>query len=181
MKKNVLVIGQQFSNGNAVLRIKSLKLAAVEIDQDDFFDENDYLLGQELNAGKEAVILPLFPPTEEVKSWDADAPKYEVISTTQILPGAILVSSWGWEQTNIDFYIVDTVKNGWATVSKCKNITSPEIGFMTNHELPGLRDDSFKPVRRKIKNYGGEDYVVVEYQASATPWDGKVQTSTHYA
>ena len=40
-------------------------------------------------------------------------------------PGAILVDSWGWDQTNIDFYRITKRSGDFVTVEKLKKSTSP--------------------------------------------------------
>jgi len=98
----------------------------------------------------------------------------------EILPGQILESSWGYDQTNYNFYAVLAVKNGWAILQKMTNVSEPieEFKWMTTREVPGKIIESEKPFRRKIKNCG---WVNINSFAGARPWNGQPKTATHYA
>lgn len=104
--------------------------------------------------------------------------------------GAILYDSWGYEQTNIDFYCIIGRKGDWLQLLPMKKHTSEEIGFMTNKVEPIEIDFSQKPVRRKIyrsrepqqlgkelgfsfRNYSGGGWVNL--------WKGESVTESHYA
>ena len=50
-------------------------------------------------------------------------------------PGAILCSSWGWEQTNIDFYRIEKRAGLMLTLAPLQNILT-ESGFMSGTRLP---------------------------------------------
>jgi hypothetical protein len=97
-----------------------------------------------------------------------------------IISGQILESSWGYDQTNYDFYYVLSVKNGWATLQKMTNVSQPINGFreMTTLEVPGEIDNSEQPFRRKIKNCG---WVSINSYAGARPWNLQPKTASHYA
>jgi hypothetical protein len=97
----------------------------------------------------------------------------------KIEAGSILRSSWGYDQTNIDFYKVISVKNGWASVAK--------IGQKIVEDLPAYMGEKVVPFegymnmafRRKIKNFMNEDYVGINSYQAASVWDGKPQIQTH--
>lgn len=107
----------------------------------------------------------------------------QILDTYQ--PGAILVDSWGWEQTNIDFYCIVARKGDWLTVLPMKKHTSPEIGFMTNEETPLHVDHTAKPIRKKVKAWSGQEtgFSFRNYSGGGwcSLWKGKPVTSTHYA
>jgi hypothetical protein len=50
-------------------------------------------------------------------------------------PGAILYSSWGWEQTNIDWYRIVKRSGEWLTLMPIRSATREE-GFMAGHCCP---------------------------------------------
>lgn len=109
----------------------------------------------------------------------------------QITPGQILECSWGYEQTNIDFYKVVKVSNGWATIQKMENVSDYSKGDnsagwdMTSIEMPGAVKASAKPFRRKIKKsyYAeGPEYIKINsWGGYAEPWDGQPAHASHYA
>jgi hypothetical protein len=98
-----------------------------------------------------------------------------------LLVGAILASSWGYDQTNVDFYRVEKVQNGWATLQQ---IASQETGDgWTGKVVPAephrLID---QPFRRKIGgNFDGEPYLRISSYEYARPWDGRPKSVSHYA
>lgn len=96
--------------------------------------------------------------------------------------GAILASSWGYDQTNADFYRVDKVKNGWVTLQQ---IASDETGDgWTGKVVPAEPQKLIdQPFRRKIgqPNYDGEPYIRISSYEYARPWDGRPKNVSHYA
>ena len=95
----------------------------------------------------------------------------------KIKNAGILTSSWGYEQTNVDFYLVVDVKG--------QTVTLQQIGLKTiEHELNGmsgkvLPDTSKKighPFRKRVTPYG----VKFEY-ATARPFDGAAKYCSWYA
>lgn len=106
------------------------------------------------------------------------AAKVKFKAFQEITPGAYLSSSWGYEQTNIDFYKVIEVKNGWAKVQQVENaiVGAPEGFSMACKVVPGVKA-SGNVIRRKIKGR----YISVNSYSSASPWNGLPQIETHYA
>lgn len=105
--------------------------------------------------------------------------------------GAILEDSWGWEQTNIDFYCIIKRTGDWVTVLPMKKHAEPEIGqTMTNHSEPTDIDWTAKPKRKKIykskESYqlGKElGFSFRDYTGGGwcNLWNGVPSTETHYA
>lgn len=99
--------------------------------------------------------------------------------------GAILEDSWGYDQTNIDFYCIIERKGDWLTVLPMKQHTSEEIGFMTNEETPTEINYNAKPIRKKLKSWDGKEsgFSFRNYTGGGwcRLWNGKPVTSTHYA
>jgi hypothetical protein len=99
--------------------------------------------------------------------------------------GAILTDSWGWEQTNIDFYCIVKRAGNWLTVLPMSKITSEEKGFMTNDELPGEINFCADPQRKKIAVVNGKEtgFSFRNYSGGGwcRLWNGQSEHSTHYA
>lgn len=94
-----------------------------------------------------------------------------------IKAGTILVSSWGFEQTNIDFYIV--------TKRTPKSVVIQEIasqikhtGDMTGTALPDVTKLKGEPITKKINKWAGVN--LSSYQ-SASVWDGTEMNFSSYA
>ena len=96
--------------------------------------------------------------------------------------GDILESTWGWEQTNADFYIVEKTTDTTAWLRKIgKKVQA--TGDMTALELPDPQVVSAeKPMRRKIKKWeDSPEYVSINEYAVASAWDGEPVSTSSYA
>lgn len=109
----------------------------------------------------------------------ADVTKVEKPLPT-VREGDIYVSSWGYDQTNIDFYKVLTVKNKTAVlveIGQTRNYTGPMQGqCMPNPEVAGT-----KLYTKRIQNYNDKPYFKLTSFSSAYPWDGKSEMFTEWA
>lgn len=101
-------------------------------------------------------------------------------------PGAILECSWGYDQTNVDYYVVikrTTSPKGTVTLTLASLATGPsvETGFMAGRCEPGTRV-SEKTFRRKLHSWDGvEKGVSINSYSWAGLWDGKQSYWTAYA
>lgn len=101
--------------------------------------------------------------------------------------GAILVDSWGWEQTNVDFYAIVKRSGMFVTIVKLKKDTTPGAALsMTTHETPSQEiDTTEKPMRKKVKVFNGEErgFSLRDYAGGGWVdlWKGEAETATHYA
>ncbi len=100
-------------------------------------------------------------------------------------PGAIIVSSWGHEQTNIDFYQVTKRSGETITViplAAIKTRANDRSGLpdMRGTSVPGDPITGAKPIRRKLTYLSGRAYTKIDY-GSAKLWNGTPQQWTDYA
>ncbi len=88
--------------------------------------------------------------------------------------GDILSSSWGYDQTNIDFYEVTDVKGKQVVL---REISSKVVGDSGNYEkvvpVPGKYVGP--PIRKTPRE--GNSVSISSFQ-SASPWDGKPESRT---
>lgn len=97
--------------------------------------------------------------------------------------GDILHCSWGYDQTNCDFYQVVEVTDKSIWIREIGHTTVGPDGFMCTYLMPA-KDKFLKnaPVMRKtVQNSWGEDYVTMSSYSSASKWDGKKKYSSWYA
>jgi hypothetical protein len=102
--------------------------------------------------------------------------KAERMKPSTLSVGDIVVNSWGWEQTNIDFYAVvkasehfvwlqelseNRTENGWLR-GTCEPIPGTEHGEITKHAVSYGNSVNFK-------------------HGSGSVWDGKPEHWTAYA
>lgn len=98
------------------------------------------------------------------------------ISALQV--GAVFSSSWGYEQTNVDFYRVTKVTRATITleqIDSCYQATGPLTGQVT----PDLDSPGRKPITRRLRHIGGS--VRINSFARAHLWDGRPMYVSHYA
>ena len=97
--------------------------------------------------------------------------------------GSVLYSSWGYEQTDIDFYLVIARKGDWVTVQPMNKVKTYN-GHMSGTCVPAEVVEIAKPMRRRLRMddrgvcYGckGPD----SYN-SLRAWDGTPRYFSEYA
>jgi hypothetical protein len=93
---------------------------------------------------------------------------------SQIRVGDIFVNTWGYEQTNADFYKVINKSKTFVKLRKLKDrIVEDKNGFMTGSAFPVDEFDSSEPevFIKKPYLFMGRIYVRMKY-GSAERWDG---------
>lgn len=111
----------------------------------------------------------------------------------RIEPGAILYSSWGYDQTNVDYYLV--TRTTWAScwIVPMSHVECPSAGYspMSGHTTPleAITSDRWGepivPKMHRIRRYGygerTEEAVTLTSYSSARLWDGWALYASHYA
>ena len=94
--------------------------------------------------------------------------------------GDILYSSWGYDQTNIDFYQVTGVNGKQVKIREIAGSTE-ETGFMSGDSV-AVPDSFCGKEMVKIPQPSGKDcYIKVSSCAHAWPWDGTPKRCSWYA
>jgi len=93
-------------------------------------------------------------------------------------PGDILVTCWGYDQTNVEFYEVLRVKGSMATVREVAQ-ERRETGYMSGDcvPVPGRYLERSEELTRRIGPYG----LKIKNYITARPWDGTARHWTGYA
>jgi len=101
------------------------------------------------------------------------------LETIQI--GDILYSTWGYEQTNVNFYKVvgRTEKN--LKIQEIETIRKPNSEFMSYDAIPDEGKSKGKAMLRKIKTCMNREYVRPCDYFSAHKWSGMPVLGTSYA
>ncbi len=104
------------------------------------------------------------------------------MDASRIEKGSILYGSWGYEQTNVDFYKVLKV---FPTSVMIQAMLSKEESdgplSMTGRAIPAELNATEKPVRRKVHNIGNEQWVKLTSYIYLRLWDGKPKSYSSYA
>ena len=125
---------------------------------------------------REAAVMRHFE-SRRARAASMKARKAEANKPHSFEVGHILKSSWGYDQTNVDFYEVVEV-NGSHMVTIRKIASSAEAtGNMTAREMPCPGEYIGQPERRRVR-YGS---VKVSSCASASLWDCRPAFSSSYA
>lgn len=93
--------------------------------------------------------------------------------------GDILYSSWGYDQTNIDYYEVVRVKSKKTVVLRQLNKTTTETGFMSGETLPNRGKYLGKALVKRVSE--GNKVKIEKYCGTASVWDGKAKSCSWYA
>ena len=100
----------------------------------------------------------------------------EKTAAQPLMPGAILASSWGYNQTNVSFYEVLAVTKASAMIQK---VESRVVGSKAPDDLvvpvPGRPRRGAKPMQKRVRPDGS---VKITSYENAYPWDGKPERQT---
>ena len=96
--------------------------------------------------------------------------------------GDILESSWGYDQTNVDFYKVIGVSPTRVRVVKVKAQSTSGASWGTGTKVPVPDAQDGDPMWRKVHESGPKQYGVrIASYAWARLWDGRPANFTEYA
>lgn len=97
--------------------------------------------------------------------------------------GTILVSEWGYEQTNVNFYRVTKVTPKSVKVIEIGKNCDYNSQHMTgvNVPLPDVVVGREEITRRVKTDYKGNPYINLTDYKDAEIWNGEPRNSTHYA
>lgn len=148
-----------------------------------------------LTAWKHAQILRLEDP--ELKRYERSGAESAIARADELIAaispepkleaGAILYTSWGYDQTNVDFYRVEKIAGQWVTFRKISKVeasddTADNPATLTGRVVPA---DPIEPIgepkRRKILARESGAVAKLESYSYAYLWDGKPRRVSHYA
>jgi len=107
--------------------------------------------------------------TELEKEWELEKVKF--------VSGVILYSSWGYDQTNIDFYQILDRRGCMVTLQEIGQ-DRETTGFMSGDCTPDPAQKIGKPFRKRISKYGT---INLTSFSSAWIWDGRKKGWSSYA
>lgn len=102
-----------------------------------------------------------------------------------ISPGDILCSSWGYDQTNFDFYRVTERKGARVYLQALETLETPgphdNPQSMTALATPGEPTETLTFYCNAKPGYQGEEYCKIKPYAFARAWDGQPKRCSWYA
>lgn len=105
----------------------------------------------------------------------------EKAAATQVKVGDIFVSTWGYEQTNVNFYQVVKATAKTVTVREIRRSTEPGGAWGHYTAMPVKDAYCGEPMRRKIGHDSDRPSISISSFAYARLWDGKPIGGTSYA
>ena len=128
---------------------------------------------------REAYIEEFFKDLAERAEWKAEekakAKAIKEKAANEMKVGDIYYSSWGYDQTNVDFYKILEVKKSSAVIAKVGSKTVSDNGPYTE-VVPSPEHQIGKPMLKRMGEYG---FSISSYD-SATKWDGKPKYETGF-
>lgn len=96
--------------------------------------------------------------------------------------GHVLVSTWGYEQTNVDFYeVTKVVSDRTVEIREIGSRITETIGWAMGKRLPDIGNYTSQPMRKRVDMSGGDASVTIRSFASASLWSGRPVSFTSYA
>lgn len=96
--------------------------------------------------------------------------------------GDIVYNSWGFDQTNIDWYRVEKVSPKFVTIVEIKGkLKDGEEGFMCGHSIPVQPVEVISETMRKSWRSENETYYVNFKYGGGGLWDGLPRYTSWYA
>lgn len=93
--------------------------------------------------------------------------------------GTILSAQWGYDQTNINFFEVLSVTPKTLVIREIAK-TKIESFDMADFVVPAPGEYIGKPMRRKIQDLEGRQYVKINSCTTASIWEGELQLMTSW-
>ena len=92
--------------------------------------------------------------------------------------GQVLYSSWGYDQTNIDYYeVVRVVGKNTVEIQQISSIGVGEQGGPSERVAPSVGKYIGKPM---LKRASADNSVYIASYASAYPWNGEAKSQTGF-
>src|SRR6185312_11921427 len=101
--------------------------------------------------------------------------------------GDIITNSWGYDQTNVDWYRIVKTSNNYVWLQPiCANVE--ETGFMSGRSSPGVDTSNpdptqwnFRDAKGKIEKHRAQDEHVCMQFGSGSKWHGEAKYCSWYA
>lgn len=130
-----------------------------------------------------SLLLPLlrtakdyYVPERIMVAIDKLATRY--LRASAVIVGDIFYSSWGYDQTNLDYYQVVKTTATMVSLRKIDKRLTRGRGEPTEYYMPVANKFVGPPINKKLKEYNGKAYVNLTTYSSAYKWNGKEQSQT---
>jgi len=101
--------------------------------------------------------------------------------THTLKEGDILYSSWGYEQTNIDFYqVTKVVSNKTVKIRRINSSFEEQTGFMSGRKV-AVKDSFKEGSEEMLKRVNEGNWISLNSYSGASLWDGTPMNYSWYA
>ena len=140
----------------------------------------DKYYGFKTKEARDEYVIKYFTDQENAalakNKWAADKKAQAEENQKSYQVGDILVSSWGYDQTNIDYYQVIERTAKMATIQKIGK-ECLDSGYPSEEKVMPAKDAFVgKPKKKKVGTYG----ITISSYETASLWDGKPDYQTAY-
>ena len=140
----------------------------------------DKYYGFKTKEARDDYVIKYFTDQENLalskKKWAADKKAQAEKNQKSYQVGDILISSWGYDQTNVDYYQVIERTAKMATIQKIGK-EYLDSGYPSEEKVMPVKDAFVgKPKKKKVGTYG----INLNSYATASLWDGKPDYQTAY-
>jgi hypothetical protein len=117
---------------------------------------------------------------DSIEAWKNERKEKRANFVHSLEVGDILFGSWGYEQTNVDFYQVTEVKGKYVIVREIASKKVPMSGYsdMSAHVV-AIKDAFIGEPMKKLVSEG--NCITIASYESASPWDGRPKYMSWYA
>lgn len=99
-------------------------------------------------------------------------------ASEEVAVGDFFVSSWGYDQTNVDFYQVTGTTRTMVKIRAIKKKIVSGKGGPYEKVVP-IANTMYGPeIRKKLKEWSGLPYIKLTSYSNAYKWDGKPKSQT---
>lgn len=156
---------------------------------------NDIGRGEEEVDGQRYVWVDYQMDDEVAQGWYAAYPNVGMRRISQstaktampnpvdlgVKVGDIFVASWGWEQTNIDFYEVVRLTGASVVVRPISKHVAESVNWGVDKVMPNPGEYTGGEMTRRIQDWSDRPTFKATEVSNAYLWDGKPETQTSYA
>jgi hypothetical protein len=130
---------------------------------------------------REAYTLKWIERLHEIKNEKETRRKARLAFRHDLKVGDIFIWSWGWEQTNVDFYqIIELVGQTIVKVRALKQKMVESEGYSSMAGMTTAIKDDFYDDEILIKKVSKGNYIRMAAYGSASLWDGKPAYTSWY-
>ena len=102
----------------------------------------------------------------------------EIVSPSPVIVGDIFYSSWGYDQTNVDFYQVTKTSSAMISIRQIDKKILRGHGKPTEWVIPVANQFRGPVMSKKLMAYQGRAMVKLNSYSSAYKWDGQEKGQT---